>query len=481
MATIPINVISLNNYKYVAMMLLQLTSLLVDPNITIVDNGSTDQYTLNYLSTLSYPVKYLPKTTPVLWYYIYDPENVPDIFAVTDADLLFNEDMPNTFLDDLILINSQYGSWQTGMALRIDDPSVMYQYSFDQDYCGYPNVYEIWTSQSQFWNVQYVNSNFDIYEAAIDSTFFIFNKNNNGNPSIRVGGIYQQRVISWYERFEDLSSVGGGSLSGISRLHRYFAHVDDYPDVYYPIRCFELHYLAENNIIAVSKDISPDFSSVGQITHLVQLDLQSTGSDSFWETVYPTNYNPIFEHYNTYLNPSKDYIDIGSWLGDTIFYPSRNSKRVILVEPDSRVRQKLKNTIHLSFMETPFLVEESALYSSTSTSATFCQYPNPESESTLSHLSSSCTGTEVSVSSISFSDLISKYSITDVSFINCNINGDEENVIEVLHTYSSTNSVPLYVTFYYSIWNNQDLNRFTFLTTEQKTLIQSGVVSILFV
>jgi len=504
MTSIPINIICYNNYKYVALMILQLTSILVDPDIRIIDNGSNDALTIKYLENTEYPVSYMGNIGPTIWYYIYD--DMPDLFVVTDADLVFNDDMPSTFLEDLTTISNRYQSWRTGLALRINDGGVMYQYYFDADYCGYPNVFQIWVSQAQYWTVQYEDPDgFEVYDSPVDTTFFLFNKNNPQNPpqpDARVAADYQLRVFSWYPDV-DFYSEGGDiySLGSVSRLHRYLAHINDYPDTFYAIRCFELKYLEDNNIVAVTKDVNslgiwegdesftvndlehiPAEVLANQITHLVQLDLESTGADDFWQNVYPTDYNPVFDLFDIYMDPTKDYIDIGSWVGDTVIYPARNSKRVISVEADSRHGDRLTNLFALNLLETPLILEQSALYSSTEEELSFCQQDNPETDSTSSHLVASvdCTGVSVNVPSISFSDLLDKYSVTTVSMINVNINGDEENVLQDVYDYSSGNTVPLYVTFYYSVWNDPDLDRFTFLTSDQKTAIQSGVTSILF-
>lgn len=451
-------------------MILQLTSLLVNPDIRILDNGSTDPLTVEYLQNVGYPVNYMGNIGPTIWYYIY--EDMPSKFVVTDANLLLNENMPSTFLDDLSDISDYYGSYKVGLALRINDYPLMYQYSF-HDTCGYDGVEQIWVSQTQYWTQQLENPDgYEVYLSPVDTTFFLFNKDHTNTQDVRVAGNYQLRVLSWYENIDDVYSSGQ-----ISRLHRYLAHIDDTPDIFYPIRCFELQYLVDNNIIAASRDID----SVGIFSHLVYLDLESTGADDFWQTVYPTNYNPVFELYDLYLDSAKDYIDIGSWLGDTVFYASRFSSRVIAVEPDSRLVERLYLLFQLSFLESDLILEDSALYSSTETGIDFCVQPNPEADGTVSHLfhPGDCVS-PVSVPTISFSGLLSKHSISSVSFINVNINGDEENILQDVYDYSLTNSVPLYVTFYHSRWVDPDLTRFTFLTTGQRSTITAGVTSLLF-
>lgn len=459
----PIVVVCFNNYKYVSLMILQLTSILLSPNITILDNGSTEPNTLNYLSSTTTPVIYGGFQGADAWMTIYD--RLPDVFVITNADVLFNEDMPATFLDDLLSLSTTYGGMKTGLALRIDDYPLMYPYSFST--YGYPGVYQIWVSQLQFWTNVIYDPTYELYYAPVDNNFFLYNKN-NGGQDVRVANIYQMRVLSWYI---DLASVYGGN--DISRYHRYIAHLD--PSDYDPILYFEGQYRTDNNIVAVSRTTA----SSQTISHLVQLD--GSAGDTFWQTTYPSNYNPIFALYDTYLNPAKDYIDIGSWLGDTVFYPSRNSKRVICVEPDPRVLVSLSYLIRMTFLDTPILLEQSAIYSSTTTSTIYLSLGADEYDGTLSRIDSAGPQLgDAQITTLTFGDLIAKYNVTSVSFINLNINGDEEAVLQDVYTYSNTNSVPLYVTFYYSNWLNPDLTRFAFLTTDQQTAIQAGVTSILF-
>ena len=65
--------------------------------------------------------------------------------------------------------------------------------------------------------------------------------------------------------------------------------------------------------------------------------------------------------------------------------------------------------------------------------------------------------------------------------INVNLNGQEENILHDLYEFHKTANVPLYITFNLNNWNDKNLERFDFLTEEQKNTIVSKLnVSLLF-
>lgn len=474
---IPIIVLCYNNYKYVSLMLMQLTSLLLTPNITVLDNGSTDPYTVSYLSGLSNTnVKVIRNTyyqCGNAWENIYD--QLPDVFAVTDADLLFGENMSYNFLNDLLTISTKARSGQVTLALKITDSSLMYDYSFSD--FGYQNVGNIQDSQLPYWLVKYTDHKYTLYrepayDAPSNSLFSLYNKKRIKNwipqNPVRIAGNYQVQVLSWYK---DIVSIYKDSP--ISRLHRYFASYLSHD--YYPIKYFELQYLKDNNIVPISKTTSHN----KVITHLVQLE--KTNRDDFWQTTYPSAYNPIFNLFDQYLDPEKDYIDIGSWYGDTLFYPSRKSKRVIALEPDPRVLVTLSYLVRMTFLDTPIILERSGLFYATTSSSAYLNLGDLAYPATDTFIrSTNPQSGDVQITTITFSALVDKYQISAVSFINMNINGAEEGVLQDMYDYSSLNTVPLYVTFYYSRWADPNIDRFLFLTADQKTAIVSGIVSILF-
>jgi len=458
-STIPIIISCYNNYKYLDNLIDQLVQLLESPDIRIFNNNSDEQNTLDYLSTTPYPV--INSTSvpgPDTWIdYLYD--SLPDVFAMVSPCVLFNPLMPNTFIDDLINIGNKYQSKKTGLALRIDDQAIMYQYSFE-DY-GYNATYQIYQSQLQYWSNPIPDCTYELFLSPLDSTFFVYNKNNCG-ADIRVAGNYTCRFLCWYVNIPDVIA-DPGSKGAISRYHRYLANAS--VNTYQAIKYFEFQYLTDQNIVAVTKR-SSDF--------LVQL---GSSNDDFWQNTYPSNWiEDTFDVLDRYLNINKQYLDIGGWIGDTAVYASRNSMSVVTVEPDQRVTKDLEQHISNNLLNAPVYVEKSAVGA---VGDKVLYYTLGDKEE-IKRAYVSNVDDSVAVDVISFNEIIDKYKLTNLSIINVNINGSEEYMLQDAYDYSTANKVPLYVTFYYSTWEDREIGRFRFLTEEQQRSITSGVVSILF-
>jgi hypothetical protein len=69
----------------------------------------------------------------------------------------------------------------------------------------------------------------------------------------------------------------------------------------------------------------------------------------------------------------------------------------------------------------------------------------------------------------------------EISLINVNLNGDEEYLLNDLYIMHQTHKIPLYITFNLNNWNDKNLEKFDFLTEEQKNEIKKEVnISLLF-
>jgi hypothetical protein len=79
--------------------------------------------------------------------------------------------------------------------------------------------------------------------------------------------------------------------------------------------------------------------------------------------------------------------------------------------------------------------------------------------------------------------LIETYNIkyNDISLIKVDIEGGEEFILNDLYDIYSRYHIPMYISFHYSWWKDTNLNRFSFLTEEQKsTIIRDPFISLLF-
>ena len=197
---IPILIISYNNHKYVENTIRQIIHInaSLENSITIIDNNSNDNDTLQYLKDIvsrysSIKVIYNSSNNGP---WITDSQNVdiynmmPDKFILTDPDLEFNTDLPANFIEILVELSNTYNCTKIGFALKIDDSDKMYKgpYQFEMDIHGW---------ESQFWVHKIDNSQYELYSADIDTTFYLHNKYGDGSR-IRIAGNFTARHLPFY-------------------------------------------------------------------------------------------------------------------------------------------------------------------------------------------------------------------------------------------------------------------------------------------
>lgn len=121
----------------------------------------------------------------------------PRIFAITDPDLEFNVNLPNNFLEILNQLTHKYKKGKVGFALDISDAELFYQ---DKNYTLGASIEE-W--EKRFWIKKIDNSEYELYDAGIDTTFCVVNKEfkETGN-AIRVAGDFTCKHIPWYQGWQ---------------------------------------------------------------------------------------------------------------------------------------------------------------------------------------------------------------------------------------------------------------------------------------
>jgi hypothetical protein len=63
--------------------------------------------------------------------------------------------------------------------------------------------------------------------------------------------------------------------------------------------------------------------------------------------------------------------------------------------------------------------------------------------------------------------------IENISLIKVDIRGDEENILDYLFKIHTSYGVPLLISFYYSVWQNKNIDRFKILNETQKNKIKN--------
>ena len=141
-------------------------------NIIILDNGSTYDPLLRYLTTLSYRVEHMNRNYGhlALWKSGFINNLKDQYYVLTDPDILPIEECPDEFMEHFSLLMEQFSEYKKiGFSLKIDDlPD------------HYPLKNEVLAWEKQFWDYEFVEG---CYVAPIDTTFALYHPTHPGGWS----------------------------------------------------------------------------------------------------------------------------------------------------------------------------------------------------------------------------------------------------------------------------------------------------------
>ena len=447
---IPILIICHNNHVYVDNMIKQLKKINKDylSTITIINNRSTNSDTISYLQTCNIHIIENENNGPWISPYcnkdIYDI--LPEKYIVTDPDLELNENIPNNFIEILSNLSDQYQSKKIGFAIDISDHDLMIQLD---NYSG--SGMSIYNWEQQFWKNKINDSTFELYDAAIDTTFSLLNKKYIfSNLNIRIADSFTCKHLPWYKQNKLYSiydnyymSIKQNNISSISK------HIVNYTEQNY-------HQIIKNNeFFLIEKN-------------------ENDPNLSFWLNIFSNWENKTFQIFDHFLDQNKIFIDIGGWIGTTCMYGGRKSKHVYVVEADNDSVSSLINNCKLNNKNITII--HKAIYDQSDTQLFFGKnkfLENSKLNDSTSQISLVESNDTYPIQTIRIHDIIKNYEINPnkVSLIKVDIEGGEEYILNDLFDIYHTHYIPMYISFHYSWWQNKDLNRFTFLSDNHKIFI----------
>lgn len=471
---IPILIICFNNYKYVDNTIKQILNTNKDygKNIRIVNNSSTCQDTIKYLENLPYKVYHNSNNGPWIYDYVNSHiyNDMPDKYIVTDPDLQFNKNLPSNFIEILEDLSYKYESFKVGFALDIEDSDKMYDgiyYIYNNEEC---NIYR-W--EKQFWKEKLNDNRYELYNSDIDTTFSLINKKfldrNNYYKGIRIAGDFTAKHLPWYIN-DDIYSLRdryilyNRKISTISRL------IDSHINNNYTI-------INKSNEVFLIENRKNDINL------------------PFWVNTYKNWEKETFDIFDQTLDKNKIFIDIGAWIGTTSIYGLIKSKHVYSIEADKKSFEDLTHNLKTNFTE-GYTIINNAIYNINNIDIKFGKNKflkgSKTNDSTSQIYTDKIEDKEDNkedkeecyiVKTITIDSIIETNNInpSEISLIKVDIEGGEEYIMDDLYRVHKTYNIPLYLSFHYSWWNNKDLNRFEFLTTNQKqSIINDPFISIFF-
>jgi FkbM family methyltransferase len=457
---IPIIIVCFNNGKYVKQMVEKIikTNPEYQKDIIIMNNSSDDKYTLNYLNICNVKVINRPNVGPWICAWknqdIYDV--LPDKFIVSDADLELNKDLPSNFVKILSDLSEKYKKGKVGFAISIDDKELMFQEIFIKETNS-----KIYEHEETFWKNKITEEKeYEIYNAAIDTTFTLINKKYYVLNCIRVAGNMTCRHLPYY--------VNDGIMT--------------YYDSY--------EYYKKSKFSTTSRIYLPYFKQnfVEVTKNNTSLLIKNNPEDknfNFWTTIYSNWEKETFEVFDKCLNPYKVCIDLGAWVGTTSIYMSRYSKHVYAVEADPQALISLKENIkmnsdNITVIDKPIYCDDNVPIKFGTNS--FLKNSSLNDSTSQIKINDNNNG-DFSLNTITIDTIITKYNINynDISLIKVDIEGGEEHILHNLFELHRLYGIKLYISFHLSWWSDKNIRRFKYLAEVNCRLIEENpFVSILF-
>lgn len=458
---VPIVVICFNNYKYVENTIKQIVKInpLYYKNIIILDNCSNCVDTIYFLNHVDVNVIFNkinngPWVNPYVNSDLYN--KLPDKFILTDPDLEFNELLPSNFIEILCKLSDENSCNKIGFALDISDFNNMYQNV-------YVNNLNIYQHEIQFWSDKVPNNTYELYNAAIDTTMCLVNKKHIERQPIRIAGNFTAKHLPWYKNNKIYSvyenyvlNCKTTTISTISRL------IIPYIDT---------------NFLKISKH--------GEVFLIEKNNINP--NLNFWDSYFTNWEDETFVVFDKYLHENKIFIDIGGWIGTTAMYGSRKSKHVYVVEADKESVKDMNLNMETNCCNNYTLINK-AIFNVDEKDIKFGKNKflgNSRMNDSTSQIYDDFESSNefYTITTITLQTMIRDYRIdaTNISLIKVDIEGGEENILNELYEIHDTFKVPLYVSFHFDWWKDKTLDRFLFLTAEQKvSIITYPFISIFF-
>jgi FkbM family methyltransferase len=444
---VPIIIVCYNNYKYVENTILQILKINKEyyKTILILNNSSNCPETINFLNNID--VKVINNENNGPWItrdvnsHIYNI--LPDKFILTDPDLEFNKNLPNNFIEILSELSDKYKTQKLGFALDISDYDKMYQSLYNGS-----NIYN-W--EIQFWENKIHNSNYELYDANIDTTFCLINKNFEGHMNMRIAGNFTAKHLPWYKD---------------NKIYNLY---ENYILNTKTTRISSISLLILNNI-------ENNYLKIYKNNELFFIENNNNQNLYFWKDIYNNWENDTFKVFDKYLSKDKILIDIGGWIGTTCMYGSRKSKHVYSIEADIKSFNDMSNNLRNNCIENYTLINK-AIYNIDNIKIKFGKNKFLENSKMNDSTSQIYNDIESSsdcyfIETITLENIINNYKINpyEIGLIKVDIEGGEENILDELISIREKYNLSIYISFHYTWWNDKNLDRFN-LTSEQKDII----------
>jgi FkbM family methyltransferase len=197
-------------------------------------------------------------------------------------------------------------------------------------------------------------------------------------------------------------------------------------------------------------------------------------TDYFVKNIFENWECETFDVFDQVKDKDSIAIDIGAWIGTTSIWLSKNFQHVVAVEADYESIKCLQNNLNQSECSNITIAPKPVM--DVTKKVVFGPRGNTLNESISYIKEKSDNPLDYCTYSITFKQLIHDYVYenealknTKISFIKCDIEGGEENILEDVLHFAYNNNCKVYMSFHVNWWQDKKIEEFAYLFKYFKT------------
>ena len=228
--------------------------------------------------------------------------------------------------------------------------------------------------------------------------------------------------------------------------------------------CLSFAVCTENNSSEIESNLI-EIEKKNVLHKFVRVDQQT---DYFTQKVFPTWENDTFEVFDRIKDPNAIAIDLGAWIGTTAIWLSKNFHHVVAVDADRESIKCLR--LNLEASECPNVTICDKPVMQTSQDAVFgprgsrlnesISYAKMHSDNPLDYVAKSITFKQLIHDTVYANEELNSHKI---SFIKCDIEGGEENILEDVLHFAFYNKCHVFMSFHIGWWISKKITDFDYL------------------
>lgn len=223
------------------------------------------------------------------------------------------------------------------------------------------------------------------------------------------------------------------------------------------------------NLCLIAAETQSDDCIVVEKRGVTHRFVRSGGTpDNFCQNFFPTWENDTFDAFEMVKDDQGIAIDVGAWIGTTAIWLSKNFYHVIALDADNQSVKSLERNLKASDCSNVTICN--LPISNVTQNVIFgprggvlnqsMSYIKPSSNSIHDYIKKSITFKQLIHDYVYANDNISSHKI---SFIKCDIEGGEEDILEDILHFAYNNNCKVFMSFHYSWWKSKNINDFKYL------------------